>query len=161
MKRIGIYPGTFDPITNGHLDIINRGIKLFDVLYVVVPNNIQKHTLFTVDERIHLLKEVLKDYKNVIVTCTDKMTVEFAKEVGAFAMLRGLRMVSDFEYELQLAAINKVMSEDIETVFVMSSHELSFLSSSSVKEIAKFGGDTSQFVPEVVSKALINKMKSN
>ena len=159
-KRIGIYPGTFDPITNGHLDIINRGQKLFDLLYIVVPNNIQKNTLFTVDERINLLKEVLKDYDNIIITKTDLLTVDFAKEVGAFAMLRGLRMVSDFEYELQLSAINKAMNEEIETVFIMSSHELSFLSSSSVKEIAKFGGDTLKFVPEVVAKALEEKLKN-
>lgn len=157
-KRIGIYPGTFDPITNGHLDIIQRGIKLFDVLYVVVPNNIQKNTLFTVDERIALLKEVLKDYDNVIITKTDLLTVDFAKEVGAFAMLRGLRMVSDFEYELQLSAINKAMNEEVETIFIMSSHELSFLSSSSVKEIAKFNGDISNFVPDVVAKALKEKL---
>lgn len=157
-KRIGIYPGTFDPITNGHLDIIQRGIKLFDVLYVVVPNNIQKNTLFTVDERITLLKEVLKDYDNVIITKTDLLTVDFAKEVGAFAMLRGLRMVSDFEYELQLSAINKAMNEEVETIFIMSSHELSFLSSSSVKEIAKFNGDISKFVPDVVARALENKL---
>lgn len=156
-KRIGIYPGTFDPITNGHLDIIQRGQKLFDLLYIVVPNNIQKNTLFTVDERIELLKEVLKDYDNVIITKTDKLTVDFATEVGAFAMLRGLRMVSDFEYELQLSAINKAMNDKIETVFIMSSHELSFLSSSSVKEIAKFGGDMSNFVPEVVASALKEK----
>ena len=157
-KRIGIYPGTFDPITNGHLDIIQRGIKLFDVLYVVVPNNIQKNTLFTVDERIALLKEVLKDYDNVIITKTDLLTVDFAKEVGAFAMLRGLRMVSDFEYELQLSAINKAMNGEVETIFIMSSHELSFLSSSSVKEIAKFNGDISNFVPDVVAKALKEKL---
>ena len=157
-KRIGIYPGTFDPITNGHLDIIQRGIKLFDVLYVVVPNNIQKNTLFTVDERITLLKEVLKDYDNVIITKTDLLTVDFAKEVGAFAMLRGLRMFSDFEYELQLSAINKAMNEEVETIFIMSSHELSFLSSSSVKEIAKFNGDISKFVPDVVARALENKL---
>lgn len=159
-KRIGIYPGTFDPITNGHLDIIQRGIKLFDVLYVVIPNNIMKNTLFTVEERLDLLKKVLKDYDNVIITKTDKLTVDFAYEVGAFAMLRGLRMVSDFEYELQLSAINKVMNENIETVFIMSSHELSFLSSSSVKEIAKFGGDISNFVPLEVAKALKEKYKN-
>lgn len=158
-KRIGIYPGTFDPITNGHLDIIQRGLKLFDVLYVVIPNNIQKQSLFTVDERIALIKEVLKEYDNVVITSTDKLTVDFAEEVGAFAMLRGLRMVSDFEYELQLSAINKVMKNEIETIFIMSSHELSFLSSSSVKEIAKFGGDTSKFVPTAVTKALVEKFK--
>ena len=104
------------------------------------------------------MKEVLKDYDNVIITKTDLLTVDFAKEVGAFAMLRGLRMVSDFEYELQLSAINKAMNEEVETIFIMSSHELSFLSSSSVKEIAKFNGDISKFVPDVVARALENKL---
>lgn len=158
-KKIGIYPGTFDPITNGHLDIIKRGLKIFDVLYVVVPINILKNTLFSVDERITLLKEVLKDYDNVIVDSTDKLTVEYAKSVGAFAMLRGLRMMSDFEYELQLSAINKVMNDDIETIFVMSSYDLSFISSSTIKEMARFGGDISSFVPDVVKKALNDKYK--
>lgn len=156
-KKIGIYPGTFDPITNGHLDIIQRGLKIFDVLYVVVPNNIQKNTLFSVEERIDLLKEVLKDYDNVVIDSTDKLTVEYAKSVGAFAMLRGLRMMSDFEYELQLSAINKVMEKEIETIFVMSSYDLSFISSSSVKEMAKFGGDISNFVPKVVKEAIKEK----
>lgn len=156
-KKIGIYPGTFDPITNGHLDIIQRGLKIFDVLYVVVPNNIQKNTLFSVEERIDLLKEVLKDYDNVVIDSTDKLTVEYAKSVDAFAMLRGLRMMSDFEYELQLSAINKVMEKEIETIFVMSSYDLSFISSSSVKEMAKFGGDISNFVPKVVKEAIKEK----
>lgn len=159
-KKIGIYPGTFDPITNGHLDIIKRGLKIFDVLYVVVPINILKNTLFSVDERITLLKEVLKDYDNVIVDSTDMLTVEYAKSVGAFAMLRGLRMMSDFEYELQLSAINKVMNDDIETIFVMSSYDLSFISSSTIKEMARFGGDISSFVPDVVKKALNDKYKN-
>lgn len=156
-RKIGIYPGTFDPITNGHLDIIQRGLKIFDVLYVVVPNNIQKNTLFTVEERVALLKETLKDYQNVIIDSTDKMTVEYAKSVNAFAMLRGLRMMSDFEYELQLSAINKVLDDNIETIFVMSSHDVSFISSSSVKEMARFGGDVSSFVPKNVKKALEEK----
>lgn len=159
-KKIGIYPGTFDPITNGHLDIIKRGLKIFDVLYVVVPINILKNTLFSVDERITLLKEVLKDYDNVIVDSTDKLTVEYAKSVGAFAMLRGLRMMSDFEYELQLSAINKVMNDNIETIFVMSSYDLSFISSSTIKEMTRFGGDISSFVPDVVKKALNDKFKN-
>lgn len=158
--RIGIYPGTFDPITNGHLDIIKRGIALFDKLYVVVPENIQKHTLFTTEERVKLLKEVLKDYPTVIVASTDKLTVDFAKNVGAVAMLRGLRMVSDFEYELQLATLNRHLNENIETVFIMSSHEYSFLSSSSVKEMASFGGDVSSFVHPLVKKALDKKYQN-
>lgn len=158
--RIGVYPGSFDPVTNGHLDIIKRGSKLFDILYVVVPKNIQKNTTFTTEERMELLKEVTKDIQNVKIDSTDKLTVDYAKEVGATVMLRGLRMVSDFDYELQLATLNKTLDFNIETVFIMSSHEYSFLSSSSVKEIIKFGGDISKFVPNVVKIALEEKYKN-
>ena len=158
--RIGVYPGSFDPVTNGHLDIIKRGSKLFDILYVVVPKNIQKNTTFSTEERMALLKDVTKDIKNVVIDSTDKLTVDYAKEVGATVMLRGLRMVSDFDYELQLATLNKTLDVNIETVFIMSSHEYSFLSSSSVKEIVKFGGDISLFVPSVVKDALEEKYKN-
>lgn len=157
--KIGVYPGTFDPITNGHLDIIKRAHQLFDKLYIVVPVNMGKSALFTTDERVILIKEVLKDLNDIEVVSTDKLTVDFASSVNATAMVRGLRMVSDFDYELQLATINKKLNSQIETVFIMSSHEYSFLSSSAVKEIAKFGGDVSSFVPEVVNVALKNKYK--
>ncbi len=157
--RIGIYPGTFDPITNGHLDIIKRGRQLFDKLYVVIPINPNKKTFFTLDERIDLLKEVLKDFNNVEVTSTDQLTVDFACKVGATVMLRGLRMVSDFEYELQLATLNRTLKPDLETIFIMASHEFSFLSSGSVKEIAAFGGSFEQFVPLPVAVALKKKYK--
>ncbi len=156
--KIGVYPGTFDPITNGHIDIIKRSKNLFDKLYVVIPNNTNKAPFFTLEERVELIKEVLKDEAFVEVTTTDLLTVDFAKSVNAKAMLRGLRMVSDFEYELQMATMNKCLNDEIETVFIMSSHEYSFLSSSSVKEIAKFGGDYSSFVPEVVRIALEKKI---
>lgn len=156
--KIGVYPGTFDPITNGHIDIIKRSKNLFDKLYVVIPNNTNKKPLFSLEERLALLKEVLKDEEFVEVTTTDLLTVDFAEKVGATAMLRGLRMVSDFEYELQMATMNKCLNDRIETVFIMSSHEYSFLSSSSVKEIARFGGDYSSFVPEVVRLAVENKI---
>lgn len=155
--RIGIYPGTFDPVTNGHLDIIKRGSKLFDKLYVLVPTNINKNSLFTTEERVELLKEVTKDIDNVEIEATSLMTVDFAKSVNATSMLRGLRMVSDFDYELQLATINRHINPEIETIFIMSSHEYSFLSSSSVKEMVKFGGDVSHFVPNIVKLALDKK----
>lgn len=155
--KIGVYPGTFDPVTNGHLDIIKRSSCLFDKLYVLVANNMNKKTLFTVEERVNLLKEVTKEYENIEIVTSSMLTVDFAKSVNANAMVRGLRMVSDFEYELQLATINKCLSSEVETVFIMSSHEYSFLSSSSVKEIAKFGSDVSQFVPTSVEKALKEK----
>ncbi|MCM1259842.1 MAG: pantetheine-phosphate adenylyltransferase [Prevotella sp.] len=155
--RIGVYPGTFDPVTNGHLDIIKRGAGLFDKLYILVANNINKHTLFSVDERIQLLKDAVLEWPNVEVVTSSLLTVEFAASVGAKAMLRGLRMVSDFEYELQMATLNKNLNSQIETIFIMSSHEYSFLSSSSVKEIARFDGDVSSFVPKHVELALQKK----
>ena len=136
-----------------------RAYQLFDKLYIVVPNNIGKNALFTTEERIKLIKAVLIDYPDIEIASTDKLTVEFAKSVNATAMIRGLRMVSDFDYELQLATINKQLDSSIETVFIMSSHEYSFLSSSSVKEIAKFKRDVSLFVPDVVNEALKEKYK--
>ena len=155
--KIGIYPGTFDPVTNGHLDIIKRASMLFDKLYVVVSINPQKKTLFTTEERVNLLKSLLHDNKKIEVVSTNLLTVDFAASVNATAMVRGLRMVSDFEYELQMATINKTLNDNIETIFIMSSHEYSFLSSSTVKEVAKFNGDVSGFVPDIVVKDLNEK----
>lgn len=157
--RIAVYPGTFDPITNGHLNIIERSSKLFDLIYVVVPSNINKNVLFSLDERIALLKEATKDLKNIIIDSTPHLTVDYCRQVNANCIIRGLRMVSDFEYELQMAAINKSLDQDIETIFIMSDHSYSFLSSSSVKEIAAFGGKIDDFVPASVKKALNEKFQ--
>ena len=157
--RIGLYPGTFDPITNGHLDIIKRGSTLFDKLYILVANNINKKTMFTVEERMNMIKEATKDIDNIEVVTSDLLTVEYAKSINAVAMVRGLRMVSDFEYELQMATLNRCIDHNVETIFIMSSHQYSFLSSSSVKEIARFDGDISSFVPKNVEIALKNKLK--
>jgi len=155
--KIGVYPGTFDPVTNGHLDIIKRASKLFDKVYVVIPTNISKNTLFSVKERIELLKKSTRELDNIIVESTDKLTVEYCREVNSHFIIRGLRMVSDFEYELQMAALNKSLDNDIETIFIMADHKYSFLSSSSVKEIASFGGDVNTFVPNNVAKKLTDK----
>lgn len=156
--RIGVYPGTFDPVTNGHLNIIERASKLFDKIYVVVPQNINKNALFNLEERVALLKEATTNFDNVIVDSTNELTVNYCQKVGANCIIRGLRMVSDFEYELQMAALNKSLCDQIETIFIMSDHAYSFLSSSSVKEIAEFGGDISNFVPSFVEKAIFNKI---
>ncbi len=159
--KIGIYPGTFDPVTNGHIDIIERGRKLFDKLYVVISTNFNKKTLFSIEERVKFIEEIFGEYDDVEVLTTDMLTAEFAKSKNAIAMLRGLRMMSDFEYELQLATFNKVLVEEVETVFIMSKHEFSYISSSNVKEIAFYGGEINQFVPNNVAIKLkeINKIK--
>ena len=157
--NIAVYPGTFDPVTNGHLDIIKRVSKLFDKVIVVINENFEKKTLFTEEERKNLILDGVKDLPNIEVMVTNMMTVDFAKEIGASVIIRGLRMVSDFDYELQMSTFNHILNDDIETMFIMSSHEYSFLSSSSVKEIVRFHGDVSKFVTPKVEEALKEKIK--
>jgi pantetheine-phosphate adenylyltransferase len=159
MKK-AIYPGSFDPITIGHLDIIERALNIFDHLYVVVSINPAKQGFFTVEERIDMLHEVLKDYSNITVTTNDKLTVHKAKELGASHIVRGLRALTDFEYEFQLTHANRVLAGEIDTLFFMTEQAHAFLSSSSVKEIATFGGDIDQFLPPYVSLKLKEKIKS-
>jgi pantetheine-phosphate adenylyltransferase len=154
---IAVCPGSFDPITNGHLDIIIRGAKIFDEIYVSVLNNSTKTPLFSVEERIELIKKVTKDIPNVKVDAFDGLLVEYAKSVNANALIRGLRAISDFEYEMQNASMNRVLNDDVETFFIMTNNQYSFLSSSIVKEVAKYGGDISELVPPIVEKELHNK----
>lgn len=159
MSKIAICSGSFDPITLGHLDIIKRGAKIFDELIVVVLTNPAKNSLFTVEERMELIQKVTKDIPNVSVDSYDGLLVDYAKMKNANVILRGLRAVSDFEYEMQISSVNKTLSSDIETFFMMTKNNYSFLSSSVVKEVAKFGGDISKFVPPVVEEAVIEKFK--
>jgi pantetheine-phosphate adenylyltransferase len=159
LASIAVCPGSFDPITYGHLDIIKRGAKVFDELYVVVLNNSSKQPLFTVEERMSLIKEVIKDIPNVKVDEFHGLLVDYAKNVGASAIIRGLRAVSDFEYEMQITSMNRVLNEDIETFFVMTNNQYSFLSSSIVKEVAHYDGKISELVPPIVEKALHKKFE--
>ncbi|MEH7502447.1 pantetheine-phosphate adenylyltransferase [Neobacillus drentensis] len=157
MASIAVCPGSFDPITYGHLDIIRRGAKVFDMVYVVVLNNSSKNPLFTVEERISLIKEVTKEIPNVKVDDFSGLLIEYAKSVNANAIIRGLRAVSDFEYEMQITSMNRVLNEDIETFFIMTNNQYSFLSSSIVKEVAKYNGNISTLVPPIVEKELEKK----
>jgi pantetheine-phosphate adenylyltransferase len=157
MTNIAICPGSFDPVTLGHLDIIKRGAKVFDKVFVVVLNNSSKQPLFTVDERMELIREVTKDISNVEVDSFRGLLMDYAKQKNAKAILRGLRAVSDFEYEMQITAMNRKLNEDIETFFMMTNNQYSFLSSSIVKEVAKYKGNISDIVPEVVEDALRKK----
>ncbi|MDE3838404.1 pantetheine-phosphate adenylyltransferase [Bacillus methanolicus] len=160
MASIAVCPGSFDPITYGHLDIITRGAKVFDELYVVVLNNSSKTPLFTIEERIHLIKEVTKDIANVKVDFYQGLLVDYAKSVNANAIIRGLRAVSDFEYEMQITSMNRILNENIETIFMMTKNQYSFLSSSIVKEVAKYSGNISELVPPIVEHALKEKFTS-
>lgn len=152
-----IYPGSFDPVTNGHLDIIIRGAKLFDELRVAVLDNIAKKPLFDSNERIEMIRENVKDYDNIIVEPFDGLLINYAKSVNADVIIRGLRAVSDYEYELQMALANKKLFDKIETIFLVSNSEYSYLSSSLVKEIAFFNGNLQDFVPKNVIVKLEEK----
>ncbi|HLR10853.1 MAG TPA: pantetheine-phosphate adenylyltransferase [Sporosarcina sp.] len=160
MSKLAVVPGSFDPITNGHLDIITRAAKVFTEVHVVIMHNSAKTSLFTVEERIALIQEATKDLPNVTVDTSDGLMIEYAKKIGAVAVVRGLRAVTDFEYEMQITSMNRVLDEGIETFFIMTKNQYSFLSSSIVKEVAKYGGNISELVPPVVEKALTEKFQS-
>lgn len=154
MASIAVCPGSFDPITYGHLDIISRGAKVFDEVYVSILNNSSKKPLFSVEERIELIKEVTKDIPNVKVDSFQGLLVDYAKNIGANAIIRGLRAVSDFEYEMQLTSMNRFLNNEIETFYIMTNNQYSFLSSSIVKEVAQYQGTIGELVPPKVEQAL-------
>ena len=157
--KCAVYPGSFDPVTLGHMDIIKRASSLFDRLIIAVLNNRAKTPLFSVEERVKMLEEVTKDLPNVEVKSFGGMTVDFARECGANALVRGLRAITDFEYELQIAQLNRVMDPDIDTVFLTTNLKYAYLSSSAVKEVAAYGGDISHFVTPYVENEVHNKLK--
>jgi len=157
MTKIAVVPGSFDPITNGHLDIIERAAKVFPEVRVAVMNNSSKNPLFTVEERIELINTVTSKFSNVIIESSSGLLIDYARDVGASVIVRGLRAISDFEYEMQITSMNRMLDESIETFFVMTKNQYSFLSSSIVKEVARYGGDISALVPSVVEKALREK----
>ncbi|MBN1969946.1 MAG: pantetheine-phosphate adenylyltransferase [Candidatus Delongbacteria bacterium] len=157
--KIAVYPGSFDPITMGHYDLIERASKLFDKVYVLVGKNNSKSPLFTLEERLEMIKVTTEHIKNVEVDCNSKLTVEYAKEVGATILIRGVRAFADFEYELQMALMNRRLDENIETVFLMPKNEYSFINSSLIKGVAQFGGNIAQFVPPQVEEMIKNKFE--
>ena len=159
MSLIAVYPGTFDPITNGHTDLVDRGVKIFDKVIIAVAENPTKNTLFNISERMNFIDKIFQNNKKVAIYPLNKLLVEFAKEHNATVILRGLRAVSDFEYEVQLASMNRSMEPNIESVFMSSAEKYGFLSSSIIKDIAKHGGDLNKFVNTDVLDALNQKLK--
>ena len=159
MEKIVIYPGSFDPVTKGHKDIIKRASKMFGTLYVAVLNNAGKQCSFTIEERMEMIKKCTVDIPNVKVCTFDGLVAEYAREIGAVALVRGLRAVTDFEYEFQMALTNKQINKELETIFLTTNSKYMYLSSSIVKEIARYGGDISELVPSVVLEDIEKRLK--
>ena len=155
--KISIYPGSFDPITYGHIDIIERAAKISEKLIVAVLNNPEKKSLFTVDERVEMIKKSIESFDNIEVECFDGLLVDYAKKKNANIIIRGLRAVTDFEYELQLAQTNRELYKDLDTVFLLTNLQYSYLSSSAVKQVASYKGDIDKFVPPYVAKKIREK----
>ncbi len=159
MKK-ALYPGTFDPITNGHIDILTRAAKIFDHVAVAVANNLKKEPMFSADERVDLIKNCTTEFDNITVDHFNGLVVDYAEKIKAPVIVRGLRVISDFEFEFQMALMNRKMNKNIDSVYFMPSEKNSYLSSSVVKEIARFNGNISDFVPGNVQKAINNKLRS-
>lgn len=156
--RVAVIPGSFDPITNGHMDIILRAKELFDRVVVLVAANAEKNPSFTPEERVLLIEKALKDHDNVIVDCFDGLLVDYVRQVKACAIVKGLRAMSDFEYEFQMALYNKKLYPEAETLFMTTSTENLYLSSSGVKSIARYGRDVSDFVPEAIADEVLQRI---
>ena len=157
MKRVAVYPGSFDPITYGHIDLIERAVGLFDELVVAIARNIRKTDLFSISERLDMIRQLTSSYQSVTVDSFDGLLVDYIREKQACCVVRGLRAFSDFEYEFQMALTNRKLNDSYETIFLMTHENYSFISSSLVKELIEFGGDIGAFVPEVVEQRLREK----
>ena len=157
MEKLAIYPGSFDPVTNGHVDIVERGLKLFDKIIVAILLNPSKQFLFTVEERLDMLQDSLNKFPNIETDSFDGLLVNYAKQKNACAILKGMRAISDFEYEFQMALMNRRMNRNIQTVFLMTGFRWIFTSSSIIKEVARFGGDVNDMVPPIVDQKLKEK----
>jgi len=160
MKK-AIYPGSFDPVTNGHIDIINRASKLFDYLIITVATNRDKTPLFDLNERLNMIKDCTQEYPNVEVTSTSGLIVEYARIKGACALIRGLRFVSDIEFEFQMAWMNRHLNSEVITVFLMTDAKYTHLNSTVIREVAKLGGEIDEFVPPLVARQLQDRFKNN
>ena len=160
MKRV-IYPGTFDPVTKGHIDIVKRAIELFDEVYVTVAKNPGKQAMFTVEERVEMLEESLKDFDNVFVDSFGGLVVDHARELDAVGIIRGLRAVSDFEYEFQMALMNRKLNGECATIFLMPHEKFTYLNSTIIRNLSQFDGDVADFVPPIVVRKLMEKKKGN
>ncbi len=161
MNKTAVYPGSFDPVTNGHLDIIKRAAKTFDKVYVAILTNSAKNPKFSLEERVDWLRRATKELTNVEIVSFSGLLVDFAKQIGANIIIKGLRAVSDFEYEFQMALTNRKLQPDIETMFLMTNGRYSYLSSSIVKEIANYGGNLEGLVPDFMIEEIYEKIKKN
>jgi len=157
-KRIALFPASFDPVTNGHLDIVDRSLQVFDELVLGIAENVAKTGSFTIEERMEMLDTVLGHDPRIRVTTFDTLTVEFAKQIGAQVVIRGVRAMSDFEYEFEMALMNRHLQPEVETVFMMASQEYLYVSSSRLKELARFGRNVDEFVPPSVAKKLVERL---